>query len=210
MSYTTSLKTTQISDFVESIVMFYMPEGGIIYDPTAGVKNYQFKWNKNEKLTGVRYTYLSSDLRKTRHSQFMADVRHLPLADKFADFTWYDPPYLPKAADKDKRRNDYGIDNEQADPQQVARYYGPDVMRELVRVTRKYIAIRGSDFYYPRTSANFYMFHDLCIQNLRKYCIIIALYQYKVLNPLFGLWRKRIKSKRPIITHNYTVVGLIQ
>ena len=85
----------KVNDLVEELVMFYLPEGGLIFDPTCGIKNRQFKWVQNSRLDNIKYDYLPGDLQSTKTQKIQASVTHIPLKYRSVDLTLYDPPYLP-------------------------------------------------------------------------------------------------------------------
>ena len=67
--------------------MFYLPEGGLVFDPTCGIKNRQFKWIQNSRLDGVKYEYLPGDIQESSLQDLQASVTHIPLKYRSVDLT---------------------------------------------------------------------------------------------------------------------------
>lgn len=200
MSYSAFFSLNQeIAQTIHSIIRFYLPEGGRIYDPTCGKENFQFKsWIESLKLDGTRYEYISSDLKP--FGDFQADLWHLPLQDKFAHCTVYDPPFTPTAT-SDPRSEQYNIEVERK-VEDVLEYYSKKIYDELLRVTKWFIVVRGQDFYYPPNTCNYYPFHTVVLKKVPKQLELRAIYPYRFNHHRLPLYRENLKNHvRPIITH---------
>ena len=63
-----------ISDVIQTLIAYYFPKAKVIYDPTVGEENYQFgSW-----IGSSSYDYIASDIKRTKWSNFLADVMKLP------------------------------------------------------------------------------------------------------------------------------------
>lgn len=208
MSYSAFFSLQQeIADTIQSIVRFYLPEGGTILDPTCGKENYQFSsWVKQMTLEGTHYEYLSSDL--LPFGDVQAAVGELPFRDKIADVTVYDPPFTPQAS-ADPRGVDYNIELART-ISEIGGYYSLSTYQELARVTRQFIILRGQDFYYPPNTCNYYSFFELALRGLYhmgKELKLRALYPYRYNHHRLPLYRENLKNvPRPIVTHGYIAV----
>src|SRR5690606_24425830 len=206
MSYSAFFSLNQkIADAIQGIVRFYLPEGGTILDPTCGKENYQFGgWVEQMTLEGTHYDYLSSDL--LPFGDVQASVQELPFRDKIADVTVYDPPFTPQAT-ADPRGVDYAIQFDRT-IDEISRYYSRWVYQELERVTKKFILVRGQDFYYPPNTPNFCSFFQLALRGeLLEGLTLRAIYPYRYNHHRLPLYRENLKNVvRPIITHGYVAV----
>lgn len=219
MSYTMTMKgEVPIAKRLEQIVIFYLPNGGVIYDPACGETKHQLAnlllrkndsqltayLEKKSKEPQALYQIIQSDLKPT--GDFVASARALPLRNKIADMTIWDPPFVPFQRD-DKRGKDYGIDQDRS-VEDVFNFYGLETYAELARVTRKYVVVRGMDFYFPVTSEKFYPFYEFALKDAYKAGLTVhAIYPYKTNPPKLGLYRWRLRHYvRPIQTHSYLAV----
>lgn len=113
-------------------------------------------------------------------------------------------PFTPKP-NFDKRSNDYGTQNINT-IDKIRKYFSIPVIRNLMSFSKKYLAVRGMDFYYPINSFNFYSFYDLCIKNVlertefNQYCLYVMLYTRNDMNKIIQI------NKRPVINYSYTAV----
>ena len=91
---------------------------------------------------------------------------------------------------------------------EVKERYSKEVFEELMRVTRKWIIIKGADFYYPTTSYNFYMFYDFAIRTAQEAGLRVrAIYAYNYHHGNIALFRSRLRNyRRPVVQHTYYVV----
>ena len=196
----------KVNDVVEEMVMFYLPEGGLIFDPTCGIKNRQFKWIQNSRLDGVKYEYLPGDIQESNLQKIQASVTHIPLKYRSVDLTLYDPPYLPGMRTM-KRREDYGMDKEQSLEETVG-LYSKEIFEELKRITRKWIIIKGADFYWPTTSYNFYAFQQFALKGaLEAGLKVRAVYSFHYHHGSIGLYRVRLRNyRRPVNNFTYYIV----
>ncbi|AFU57268.1 hypothetical protein Ngar_c03500 [Candidatus Nitrososphaera gargensis Ga9.2] len=218
-----------LDDTTKALLKFYLPDGGVIYDPTCGEKNYQFSWLKKSStialdyycnITGRRgkavlqqqakehYRYICSDLKPT--GDFIANVSHLPLKNKCADATWYDPPFAPTRDSKDPRAKAFGV-NENRTPKQIKEFYSADILKELARVTKKFIFVRGQDIYFPPNTTNFYPFYEMALHSVKKVKELekkpIAEYTLRYNHGKLPLFRYRLRNvQRPIITYSKIAV----
>ena len=195
----------KVNDLVEELVMFYLPEGGLVFDPTCGIKNRQFQWIQNSRLDGVKYEYLPSDIQESSRQKIQASVAHIPLKYRSVDLTLYDPPYIPYA--REGRAEDYGIAEERS-VKEVMAFYSKEIFEELKRITRKWIIIKGMDFYFPTTSMNFYRFQDFALKGaLEAGLKVRGIYVYNYHHGNIGLYRARLKNyRRPVVQHTYYIV----
>ena len=196
----------KVNDMVEELVMFYLPEGGLVFDPTCGIKNRQFKWIENSRLDGVKYEYLPGDIQESNLQEIQASVTHIPLKYRSVDLTLYDPPYVPGARDC-QRKEDYGITQDRS-VKEVMAFYSKDVFEELKRITRKWIIIKGTDFYWPTTSMNFYLFQQFALKGaLEAGLKVRAVYVFNYFHGMMGYYRSRLKNyRRPIPCFTYYIV----
>lgn len=205
MSYTLFLYggKDQIGKTIDDIVMTYMPEGGRIFDATCGPKQYQLRQLRKGKLD-VQYEIITADLRPVGNIQ--CSVFHVPLQDQSAGITIYDPPFIPQSKEE-VRVVDYGI-HVKNDLDDIRRFYSADVLRELMRVTGKYLLVRGSDFYWPRTSSTVHYFWDLCIAQARAIGMEpLALHINPVRHRRMPWYRARLRHlERPLVNHSYIAV----
>ena len=197
----------KVNDMVEELVMLYLPEGGLVFDPTCGIKNRQFKWIQNSRLDGVKYDYLPGDIQKTNLQEVQASVTHIPLKYRSVDLTLYDPPFLPRACSENMRGADYGIDEERT-PEEVMAFYSKEIYEELKRITRKWIIIKGTDFYYPTTSMNFYVFQQFALKGaLEAGLKVRAIYSFGYHHGNIGIYRARLRNyRRPVNNFTYYIV----
>lgn len=187
-----------ISDFVRDSIRKILPDGGTIFDPTCGKINRQFK----KYFTGTctydeKYHYIGKDI------IFGFDVFTNKSKEPIADLVWYDPPFTPKPT-IDKRASDYGTQG--ITVEEIKNFFSIPVIINLSTYTKKYLAVRGMDFYYPINSLNYYSFHEMCITPilqktpLNLYCLFIMPYIRHDLDYLVKI------NKRPVINYSYTVV----
>ena len=187
-----------IADFVKDSVRKMLPNGGSIFDPTCGKYNRQFK----KYFTG-EYEYDKDFLYKGTDLIYGFDVFKNQAPDPDYDLVWYDAPYLP-APKFDKRADNYG--NQNITIEEIKNYFSIPVIKNLMSFSKKYLAIRGMDFYYPINSFNFYSFYDLCIKNIIEqtefnlYCLYIMPYTRNDMDRIISI------NKRPVINYSYTVV----
>ena len=187
-----------IADFVRDSIRRMLPNGGSIFDPTCGKINRQFK-----KYFSGEYEYDNNFLYKGTDLIYGFDVFKNSAPTPDYDIVWYDPPYLP-APKFDKRSNDYG--NQNITINEIKEYFSIPVIKNLMTFSKKYLAIRGMDFYYPINSFNFYSFFDLCIKNILEktefnlYCLYIMPYTRNDIDRIISI------NKRPVINYSYTVV----
>lgn len=90
-------------------------------------------------------------------------------------------------------------------------FYSADIYRELARVTKTWIVVRGSDFYHPPDTCDFYAFQEFALRHRREAGLELhALYSYKQTNPKHGIYRKQLQVvkglQRPIISHSQFAV----
>jgi hypothetical protein len=211
MSYSAFFALNQkIDDTVRSLIEFFLPKGGVIYDPTCGKENRQFRpWIHQSRLDGVVYEYISSD--KEPYGDFVFDLfeipqKKIPLEDKKAHITVYDVPFTPKAK-VDPRAEDYNIQVERT-AQDIAKFFSADIYRELARVTSQFIFVRGQDFYWPPASTNFFRFSKFALANVEEAGLVErALYPFRFNRSDLPMFRENLKNwVRPIITHGYIAV----
>lgn len=211
MSYSAFFALNQrIDDLTQSIIEFFYPKGGTIYDPTCGVENHQFRsWIYQTRLNGVKYKYIRSD--KEPYGDFVFDLfdipaKKIPLKDNEADATWLDVPFTPRATE-DPRGDDYKIQHDR-DAEAIRAFFSADIYRELARVSKDYIFVRGQDFYYPPNTTNFYMFHDLALRTVKEAGLVVrAVYPFRYNHDRLPRIRENLKNVvRPIITHGYLAV----
>lgn len=187
------------ADFIRDCIVRILPKGSSIFDPTCGKENRQFRKYLNNSHTYLTdYHYLGKDLLFGNFDVFKDRAE----TEEF-DMVWYDCPFIPKPV-FDKRSDDYG--NQDITIKQIKEYYSIPVIENLMTFTKKYLAIRGMDFYYPINSLNFYSFYDLCMNDILKhtslnmYCLYIMPYVRADIEKL-----KQI-NKRPVINYSYTVI----
>jgi len=192
-------KENNIADFVRDCILRILPDGGSIFDPTCGKENRQFK----KYFTGAyqylhNYRYIGKDL---CYNDFDVFTRTAPTPE--FDIVWYDPPFVPKPV-FDKRAGDYGTRDIAIET--IMEYFSIPVIKNLMTFTKKYLAVRGMDFYYPINSFNFYSFQNLLVNKvlelteLNLSCLYIMPYYRTDIETL-----KRI-NKRPVINYSYTAV----
>ncbi len=187
-----------IADFVRDSVRKILPNGGTIFDPTCGKINRQFKKYFSGSCTyDTKYHYIGKDL------IFGFDVFTEKSSEPIADLVWYDPPFTPKPT-IDRRASDYGTQG--LTTEEIKNYFSIQVINNLKTFTKKYLAVRGMDFYYPINSLNFFSFDEMCTNpilqktDLNLYCKYIMPYIRHDLETL-----KKI-NKRPVVNYSYTVV----
>lgn len=219
MSFSASLKSASISRTVQEIVVRLLPEGGTIFDPTCGEEMYQLQnlrkrehdmqldnWlqRKKQKKAPQLYKIITSDLKPT--GDLIASVQYLPLRDNSADAVIYDPPFTPNFRE-DKRGANYGIDIDRT-PEQTFQFYSLEIYKELARVSRKYVIVRGMDFYFPPETEIFYPFWRFALKNAAKAGLEdYAIYSNKNVHGKLSIYRWRLKHlPRPIISHSYIAV----
>lgn len=224
MSYTGFFSiNNSLEDTTKALLKFYLPNGGVIYDTTCGEKNYQFSWLRKSNTIALdyycgrrakavlmqaksHYQYVCSDLKPT--GDFVADFRCLPLKDKFADATWHDPPFAPTRDSEDPRAKQFGV-NINRQPKEIMAFYNADILRELVRVTRKFIFLRGQDIYFPPNTTIYYPFHKMALHSVHKVkeVDLIAEYTLRYNHGKLPLFRYRLRHvQRPIITYSKIAV----
>ena len=153
-------KTNDIADFVRDCILRILPEGGKIFDPTCGSINRQFKKYFTDSYTYLNnYHYIGKDL------LYGFDVNKETIHEPAFDIVWYDPPFVPKA-NFDRRAEDYGT--QETTIEGIKKYFSIPVIENLMTFTKKYLAIRGMDFYFPINSVNFYSFYDICMKNILR------------------------------------------
>ncbi len=187
-----------IAEFVRDSVRKILPNGGTIFDPTCGKINRQFKRYFTGSCTyDEKYHYIGKD------KIYGFDVFTEKTSEPIADLVWYDPPFTPKPT-IDKRAGDYGTQGITVD--EIKNYFSIPVINNLMSFSRKYLAVRGMDFYYPINSLNFYSFADMLILPILKQTPFnpFALYIF----PYIRADLKKIIeiNKRPVINYSYTMV----
>jgi len=199
-----------VSDVVRVLIRFYFPKAHVIYDPTCGDENYQFSSWIYQKAYQKRYVYIASDIKRSKFTQFLADVFHIPLRDESVDVIVYDPPYVPYSREDD-RGEKYDISYTRS-PLKVKSFYSEKVMYELWRVTRIGIIIKCADFYYPQNTDNFYAIIPLIWQDVTKYFRVVAIHVYRYFYRTSLLYQHRLRYivkryRRPVMVHTYYVIA---
>ena len=188
-----------IAKFVKDCINRILPNGGSIFDPTCGKINRQFKrYFSGEYEYDKKYHYKGTDL------IYGFDVFKNSATSPDYDIVWYDPPFTPKP-NFDKRNADYGT-QEISTIDQIKEYFSVPVIKNLMTYSKKYLAVRGMDFYFPINSFNFYSFYDLCMKNILEksefnlYCLYIMKYTRNDLDRIIEI------NKRPVINYSYTAI----
>jgi len=188
-----------IAEFVKNVISRLLPNGGSIFDPTCGNQNRQFKkyftgayqYNYKYSYKGTDLLYNDSDVFKDRASEPTYDI------------VWYDPPFTSKPT-MDKRSEDYGTKGLEGN--EVKKFFSVDVIENLASYSKKFIAVRGMDFYFPINSTTYFSFHDMCIKpvltwtNLEMYCLFIMPYWRHDMDRIIEL------NRRPVINYSYCVI----
>lgn len=188
-----------IADFVRDCVRKMLPNGGSIFDPTCGKENRQFK----KYFTGG-YEYDNNYLYKGTDKMYGFDVFKNSSLEANYDLVWYDPPFTPSPT-KDRRAGDYGTQG-LTDMDILKSYFSIPVIENLMTFSKKFLAIRGMDFFYPMSSFNFYSFYDMCMKNIleqKKYnlwALYIMPYTRHDMDEIIK------NAKRPRINYSYTAV----
>jgi len=187
-----------IADFVKASINRILPNGGSIFDPTCGKYNRQFKkYFSGEYQYDKKYQYKGTD------KIYGFDVFKSSALTPDYDLVWYDPPFIP-APKFDKRADNYG--NQITTIEEIKEYFSIQVIKNLMTFSKKYLAIRGMDFYYPINSFNFYSFYDLLMKNVLEktefnlYCLYIMKYTRQDFDRIVAI------NKRPVINYSYTAV----
>jgi len=188
-----------IADFVKDCINRMLPEGGSIFDPTCGKYNRQFK-----KYFSGEYQYDKNYQYKGTDQLYGFDVFKSSSPTPDYDLVWYDPPFTP-APKFDKRADNYGTEKI-GGIDSIKEYFSVPVIKNLMSFSKKFLAVRGMDFYYPINSFNFYSFYDMLIKNVLEktefnlYCLYIMKYTRQD-------WDRIIQiNKRPVINYSYTAI----
>jgi len=188
-----------IAKFVKASINRILPNGGSIFDPTCGKINRQFKrYFSGEYEYDHKYLYKGTDL------IYGFDVFKSSATTPDYDIVWYDPPFTPKP-NFDKRNSDYGT-QEISTIDQIKEYFSVPVIKNLMTFSKKYLAVRGMDFYFPINSFNFYSFYDMCMKNILEktefnlYCLYIMKYTRNDIDRIIEI------NKRPVINYSYTAI----
>lgn len=191
-------KQNDIADFVKDCILRILPDGGKIYDPTCGSINRQFRKYFTGSCTYLdNYYYVGKDL------IYGNDVFKETIQEPYVDIVWYDPPFIPTAK-FDNRFRDYGT--EQITVDEIKNYFSIPVIKNLLTFTKKYLAIRGMDFYYPINSFNYFSFYELCIKNILAQTELNLFCQYIMPYTRHDIDKIILINKRPIINYSYTVI----
>ena len=200
-------RDVKIHEMVLFLVTYYCVKGCVIFDPTCGKENYQFR-EILDVIEYLGYRYISADIEP--YGDIVHDVLGgLPLREGSIDLILYDPPYLPYAR-LDDRGSDYAVDVERS-VLDVKKFYGMGVFKEFHRVLRDggVLIVKGADFYDPVCSDNLYLFlTDIVdVQEVKRYFKPTALYIYRYFHRINALYRFRLKNRRrPVLTHTYFLV----
>jgi len=188
-----------IAKFVKASINRILPNGGSIFDPTCGKINRQFKrYFSGEYEYDHKYLYKGTDL------IYGFDVFKNSATTPDYDIVWYDPPFTPKP-NFDKRNSDYGT-QEISTIDQIKEYFSVPVIKNLMTFSKKYLAVRGMDFYFPINSFNFYSFYDMLMKDVLQktdfnlYCLYIMKYTRNDLERIIEI------NKRPVINYSYTAI----
>lgn len=217
--------SNSLEDTTKTMLKFYLPDGGVIYDPTCGEKNYQFAWLRKSSTIALdyymggrgravmleakhHYQYVCSDLKPT--GDIIAELHYLPFKSKFANITWYDPPFTPTRDSRDRRAKDFDVDHDRT-PKEIKQYYSAEILKELARVTKQFIFMRGQDIYFPPNTTNFYPFYEMALHSIKKVKALerkpIAEYTLRYNHGKLPLFRWRLRHvQRPIITYSKIAV----
>jgi len=200
-------RKVKIHEMVLFLVTYYCRKNCVIFDPTCGKENYQFK-PILEVLEALGYRYISADLEP------YGDIQHdvlggVPLRDDSVDIILYDPPYVPYSR-CDVRGEDYAISSERC-VYDVKKFYSKEVLKEFHRILRRngVLIVKGTDFYEPTTTDNLFLFLVDVVpkENYRGLFRYVALYVYRYFHKENILNRYRLKRvRRPVLTHTYFLV----
>jgi len=123
----------KIHQVILGIILYHKPPPAVIYDPTCGKENYQFKpWLEKGTLKKLGYTFISADIKP--YGDVRCSYFRTPLRDKSVDIIVYDPPYLPEISPKtdDERHKDYGI--ERYGIGKIFKNYSQEVFKQFHRI----------------------------------------------------------------------------
>lgn len=189
-----------IADFVRACIHRILGKSGSIFDVTCGKYNRQFKkYLSSEFCYDGVYHYKATDL------LYGFDVFNKRAPEPDYDLVWYDPPFTPRPKKEiDQRYDNYGTEEITID--MIKHYFSKIPIGNLLTFTKKYLVVRGMDFYYPINSFQFYSFYDIAIKRILEenpvnlYCNYIMPYTRKDLDTLIQI------NKRPVINYSYTAV----
>jgi len=152
-----------------------------IVDPTCGLENHLFS-----NIVGIlRYwgmDYKPCDINpknwacRNGYSNCVCDVFNrdtLPEGEVWV----YDPPYVPHESNFKDRKDDYSMHGQTVS--QIKRFYSPEVFNNFISRGAKLIIVKGSSFYYPTDSEQFYLFERDVIQPTERMKLIARIiYRY--------------------------------
>ena len=196
----------RIHEVIYGIIKFYVKgKYESIVDPTCGIKNRQFApLIPIMKELGIKY--YCCDKKPENYCGRVCDVfkpETLPKGDVWV----YDPPYNPMSK-TDKRSRDYGLERKRT-IEEIKKSYSKEVFNNMVNKGAKLIIVRGSDFYYPTTSDNLYLFFKDII-TIPSYLKLISVFIYRFYRPSLPLITYRMKRSmdkrgyiRSVINHTY-------
>lgn len=189
-----------IADFTRAVCRRLMKDGGSIFDVTCGKYNRQFK---KYFSTSEAYLYDENFFYKGTDLIYGFDVFKEKSTEPYYDIVYYDPPYLP-APKFDKRADNYG--NQRISIEEIKEYFSIPVIHNLMSFSKKYLCVRGMDFYYPINSFNYYSFYDLCIKNIIEKTEFNLTCQYIMKYSRNDMDRIIAINKRPVINYSYLAV----
>jgi len=213
----------KIWELLRNLIEFHFPDAKVIWDPTCGKDNYQFKEYLKRTEDGWiyagRYKYYASDLLKTpwncdKESCLRVDVLNPPWDLPFEpDLVVYDPPYIPFKVSS-KRNNAYGMDINRG-LEGIRDYYAPRVFEAFAETVRKGLIVKGADFYLPKFSENLRLFlvDVLDLAAIRRWFKPVALYVYRYFTADAFIHRAMTSKasqirgiRRNIINHSYYLI----
>jgi len=202
-------KNVTVDILMYAIIKFFVKDRyNVIVDPTCGTENYLFsKIIDILEYWGIEYK--ACDLKEGNWSGNICNVFEadtLPEGDVFV----YDPPYVPYSR-IDKRGENYGTEIARS-PEEVKEFYSKQVFENFESRGAKLIIVKGSDFYYPVESLNFYSFHRDILEvpeNFKMIANIVYRFYHNNNNLVNVRLAKALEKRnimRPHVVHTYFVI----
>jgi len=152
-----------------------------IVDPTCGVDNHLFRdiipiikyWGIDYKPCDVNPSNWAC---RNGYQNCVCDVfkqESLPMGDVWV----YDPPYVPAESIFKHRKDDYYMFG--LTVSQIKQFYSPEVFDNFIERGARLIIVKGSSFYFPPDTDQFYLFErDIIQPSSRMKLIARIIYRY--------------------------------
>jgi len=190
----------KIDSFMYHLIKYFVKDNyKSLVDPTCGLENHSFSDILDIlNLWGIEYKPCDKNPEnwacKNGFSNCVCDVfdkNTLPEGEVW----FYDPPFIPYEALNHGRKEDYAMSGVPID--EIKRFYSQEVFNNFIEKGAKMIIVKGSSFYYPKDSENFYLFEkDIVMPTDKMKLIARIIYRYynqyiTLNNARMGKYRER-------------------